>query len=100
MVAAGVMSIHGAVRAGDAPATATHDAGRRSRVPFRFLGFSASAPPACSPYNISLQRAAERGFVDDVISPASTRTRLCEDLEVLRNKTWKGLDKKHSNIPL
>ncbi len=45
-------------------------------------------------------RAAERGFVDDIIAPASTRQRLIEDLEVLRTKTWKGLEKKHSNIPL
>jgi propionyl-CoA carboxylase beta chain len=45
-------------------------------------------------------RAAERGFVDDIIEPHATRARLCEDLEVLRTKTWRGLDKKHSNIPL
>ena len=45
-------------------------------------------------------RAAERGFVDDIISPQSTRARLCEDLELLATKTWTGLPKKHSNIPL
>jgi propionyl-CoA carboxylase beta chain len=45
-------------------------------------------------------RAAERGFVDDIIAPATTRARLCDDLEVLRTKKWRGPDKKHSNIPL
>lgn len=45
-------------------------------------------------------RAAERGFVDDIIDPSTTRRRLCEDLQILRTKKWKGLDKKHSNIPL
>lgn len=45
-------------------------------------------------------RAAERGFVDDIVSPRVTRQRLCEDLEILAKKEWKGLDKKHGNIPL
>jgi len=45
-------------------------------------------------------RAAERGFVDDVIAPSDTRRRLCEDLEFLRGKKWTGLHKKHGNIPL
>ena len=45
-------------------------------------------------------RAAERGFVDDVIAPRATRARLCEDLELLRNKEWTGPTKKHGNIPL
>ena len=47
-----------------------------------------------------LQRAAERGFVDDIISPRDTRRRLCEDLELLRGKAWVGLPKKHGLIPL
>jgi propionyl-CoA carboxylase beta chain len=45
-------------------------------------------------------RAAERGFVDDVIDPKTTRQRLCEDLEILRGKKWVGPEKKHGNIPL
>jgi propionyl-CoA carboxylase beta chain len=45
-------------------------------------------------------RAAERGFVDAVISPSETRTRLCEDLEMLANKEGRTFDKKHGNIPL
>jgi propionyl-CoA carboxylase beta chain len=45
-------------------------------------------------------RAAERGFVDDIISPRTTRARLCEDLQLLRTKSWTGLPKKHGNIPL
>ena len=47
-----------------------------------------------------IQRAAERGFVDDVIQPADTRARLIEDLETLRHKDPVVFDKKHGNIPL
>lgn len=47
-----------------------------------------------------MQRAAERGFVDDIINPRDTRRRLNEDLDYLMNKEWTGLKKKHGNIPL
>ncbi|MEM4781218.1 MAG: carboxyl transferase domain-containing protein, partial [Halalkalicoccus sp.] len=44
--------------------------------------------------------AADRGFVDDVIEPADTRSRLVDDLEMLRSKRESQPDKKHGNIPL
>lgn len=44
--------------------------------------------------------AAQRGFVDDVIDPASTRQRLIEDLDLLRGKKVDRLPRKHGNIPL
>jgi len=44
--------------------------------------------------------AAERGFVDDVLDPAETRLRLCEDLELLRSKEVPRVWRKHGNIPL
>jgi propionyl-CoA carboxylase beta chain len=44
--------------------------------------------------------AAQRGFVEDVIEPSSTRQRLCEDLELLQTKKLQNPPKKHSNIPL
>ncbi|KAL1495187.1 hypothetical protein AB1Y20_017052 [Prymnesium parvum] len=44
--------------------------------------------------------AAQRGFVDEVIQPSLTRTRICEDLELLRDKQVTRPWKKHSNIPL
>ena len=44
--------------------------------------------------------AAQRGFVDDIIEPETTRLRICEDLDVLRTKTLKNPAKKHGNIPL
>lgn len=44
--------------------------------------------------------AAKRGFLDEVISPASTRARICEDLERLKTKSLKNPEKKHCNIPL
>jgi propionyl-CoA carboxylase beta chain len=44
--------------------------------------------------------AAERGYVDDVIMPNSTRRRVIRALETLRNKRAKPPAKKHDNIPL
>ena len=44
--------------------------------------------------------AAERGYVDEVILPHSTRRRLCRALNMLRNKTVENPWKKHDNIPL
>jgi propionyl-CoA carboxylase beta chain len=44
--------------------------------------------------------AAQRGFVDDVLDPAYTRRKVCEDLEVLRTKKVDRPWRKHGNIPL
>jgi len=44
--------------------------------------------------------AGSRGFLDDVITPRSTRRRLCHALAMLRNKRLKNPWKKHDNIPL
>ncbi|GCC32336.1 propionyl-CoA carboxylase beta chain, mitochondrial [Chiloscyllium punctatum] len=44
--------------------------------------------------------AAVRGFVDDIIEPATTRLRICRDLEMLANKKQTNPWKKHGNIPL
>jgi propionyl-CoA carboxylase beta chain len=44
--------------------------------------------------------AAERGYIDEVILPHSTRKRLCRALRMLRNKTLENPWKKHDNIPL
>uniref|UniRef100_A0A7M4EPC2 Propionyl-CoA carboxylase beta chain, mitochondrial n=1 Tax=Crocodylus porosus TaxID=8502 RepID=A0A7M4EPC2_CROPO len=44
--------------------------------------------------------AAIRGFVDDLIQPATTRLRICRDLEVLASKVQANPWKKHANIPL
>ena len=45
-------------------------------------------------------KAAERGFVDDVIEPPQTRPRLIKDLEMLSRKRVDTPDRKHGNIPL
>jgi len=45
-------------------------------------------------------RAAERGFIDDIISPRDTRRRLIADLALLKTKKYDGPQKKHGNIPL
>jgi propionyl-CoA carboxylase beta chain len=44
--------------------------------------------------------AAERGYLDDVIMPHSTRRRISRALAMLRNKQQKNPWKKHDNIPL
>ena len=45
-------------------------------------------------------RAAERGFIDEVILPHSTRRRVCRAFASLRNKQLANPWKKHDNIPL
>jgi propionyl-CoA carboxylase beta chain len=44
--------------------------------------------------------AAERGYIDEVITPRQTRKRICRALNMLRNKTVENPWKKHDNIPL
>jgi propionyl-CoA carboxylase beta chain len=44
--------------------------------------------------------AAERGYVDEVIMPHSTRRRVARALRMLRNKDLENPWKKHDNIPL
>jgi propionyl-CoA carboxylase beta chain len=44
--------------------------------------------------------AAERGYVDDVIEPAQTRSILIKSLEMLETKRDTNPWKKHGNIPL
>ena len=44
--------------------------------------------------------AAERGYVDDVIMPHSTRRRIARALRLLRTKELSNPWKKHDNIPL
>jgi len=45
-------------------------------------------------------RAAERGFVDEVIEPAQTRIKLIKAFKMLENKVMNNPKKKHGNIPL
>jgi acetyl-CoA carboxylase carboxyltransferase component len=45
-------------------------------------------------------RAAERGFVDDVIDPADTRIMLVSGLAMLRSKREDLPKRKHGNVPL
>jgi propionyl-CoA carboxylase beta chain len=48
-----------------------------------------------SPY-----KAAELGFVDQVIDPADTRVRIAQSFKMLENKRQDNPRKKHGNIPL
>lgn len=45
-------------------------------------------------------KAAELGYIDAIISPRETRTRLIRSLKMLENKVDKNPPKKHGNIPL
>ncbi|KAI8099408.1 carboxyl transferase [Halteromyces radiatus] len=44
--------------------------------------------------------AASRGYLDDIIEPRSTRTRLIEQLQLLKTKSIQNPWKKHGSIPL
>jgi len=44
--------------------------------------------------------AAQRGYVDDIIEPARTRTRIIRALSLVQNKRDTNPMKKHGNIPL
>jgi propionyl-CoA carboxylase beta chain len=45
-------------------------------------------------------RAAERGYIDEVIKPEVTRQKLIRAFKMLENKAVKLPRKKHANIPL
>jgi propionyl-CoA carboxylase beta chain len=45
-------------------------------------------------------KAAELGYIDEVIRPRQTRRRLIQSLRMLRNKRQDNPPKKHGNIPL
>ena len=44
--------------------------------------------------------AASRGYIDDIIMPHTTRSRICRSLQMLKNKNVENIWKKHDNIPL
>ncbi|CAN5781029.1 hypothetical protein BH24ACT3_BH24ACT3_07000 [soil metagenome] len=44
--------------------------------------------------------AAERGYIDDVIDPAETRSKLVAGLDMLRTKREELPKRKHGNVPL
>ncbi len=45
-------------------------------------------------------KAAELGYIDDIILPEETRPRLIQALEILENKRDRNPGKKHGSIPL
>jgi propionyl-CoA carboxylase beta chain len=45
-------------------------------------------------------RAAQRGFIDEVILPETTRIKLIKAFSVLENKVIDTPKRKHGNIPL
>ena len=45
-------------------------------------------------------KVAELGYIDDIILPHTTRPRLIDTVEMLRNKCDQNPQKKHGNIPL
>ena len=49
----------------------------------------------CNPY-----KAAERGYIEDVIQPSESRFRIIRALKSLKNKSQGLPAKKHDNLPL
>jgi len=45
-------------------------------------------------------KAAERGYVDDIIMPDETRQRILNDLKVMETKDRAPIQKRHDNLPL
>lgn len=45
-------------------------------------------------------KAAEMGYIDEIIMPADTRPHLIRSLDMLHDKRDKNLPKKHGNVPL
>ncbi|MEI6226844.1 MAG: carboxyl transferase domain-containing protein, partial [Deltaproteobacteria bacterium] len=45
-------------------------------------------------------RAAELGYVDEVLKPEETRPRVIRALEMLRTKRQETPPRKHGNLPL
>jgi propionyl-CoA carboxylase beta chain len=45
-------------------------------------------------------KAAERGYIEDIIMPAQTRDIIAKDLDLLANKDREKPRRKHGNIPL
>jgi propionyl-CoA carboxylase beta chain len=48
----------------------------------------------------NLHSAAERGYLDELIVPHETRSKLITALETLQTKREPGPRRKHGNIPL
>jgi propionyl-CoA carboxylase beta chain len=44
--------------------------------------------------------AAQKGYIDGIIEPQETRSKICKALNMLHNKKISLLDKKHDNLPL
>ena len=44
--------------------------------------------------------AASRGYLDDVIDPSTTRSKIISSLKMLKTKSDNNIPKKHGNIPL
>jgi propionyl-CoA carboxylase beta chain len=45
-------------------------------------------------------KAAELGYIDEVIRPEQTRLKLIKALEMLQDKRQENPPRKHGNIPL
>ena len=45
-------------------------------------------------------RAAELGYIDEIIFPKNTRKKLIQALDMTKNKSYSNPPKKHGNIPL
>lgn len=73
---------------------------RGDRSPHIFHPFSVTCTSLLNHALVFIHQMSVSGFVDDIIEPATTRKRICRDLEVLASKKQANPWKKHANIPL
>ena len=75
--------------------------GAKGAVEIIFRGKNVEEETANYQYKFaSPLKAAERGYVDDIIMPEDTRRIIANDLEVFKNKVREQPRRKHSNMPL
>ena len=75
--------------------------GAKGAVEIIFRGKNVEEETANYQYKFaSPLKAAERGYVDDIIMPEETRKMIANDLVVLKDKRRDQPRRKHSNLPL
>ena len=83
-----------------AEATFAHEIIRNGGTYRLVLGKGLEAKPIEDREAKLREKAAELGFIDEVIYPRTLRARLHRSLELLKNKRDTNPPKKHTNIPL
>ena len=73
---------------------------KQSGLPCHIYGLRRDLTEDVRDGNLLYRPFSEKGFIDEVIMPHSTRRRIAIGLRKLRTKTLENPWKKHDNIPL